>query len=45
MDSWKCQTSTVTPAEPGDFPFLFNRFDRGELPVAVEDFGAGTAQA
>lgn len=24
MDSWKCQTVTVTPAQPGDFPFLFN---------------------
>ncbi len=24
MDSLKCQTSTVTPAEPGDFPILVN---------------------
>lgn len=22
MDSWKCQTSTVTPAEPGGFPLF-----------------------
>ena len=26
MDSWKRQTFTVSPAEPGDFPLLVNRF-------------------
>ncbi len=28
MDSRKCQTATVTPAEPGDYPFYLNLIER-----------------
>lgn len=27
MDSRKCQTTTVSPAKPGDFPLLVNIFN------------------
>jgi hypothetical protein len=47
MDSPKCQTPTVSPAEAGDFPFLVKRHDqeteqlkaktpRGRLPAIPE---------
>ena len=29
MDSSKCQTSAVSPAEPGDFSFLVNMINAG----------------
>jgi len=39
MDSLKCQTSTVSPAEPGDFPILVNRdgFHTFKIMYPAED--------
>ena len=34
MDSRKRQTSTVTPAQPGDFPLWFNVLERGQRLLA-----------
>lgn len=36
MDSLKCQTATVSPAEPGDFPFLVNPLKHGLVGRVVD---------
>lgn len=38
MDSRKCQTSTATPAQPGDFPLWFNQLTTqtlGDFEIAL----------